>query len=109
MDTPKTSTEEKKLWEEFRDTVRGGVRDLKNIGDELARQGRLRMDIHQTDRRLKSAYEELGRVTYTRFGEARPVSTEDPMIAELNVRIGYYLGEMHRLQDEIQGGPTSQN
>ena len=32
-----------------------GMREFRNMGDELARQGRLRMDIFQTERRLRCA------------------------------------------------------
>ena len=77
MESPKPSTEEKQeknMWEDIRDTVRGGMKDLRNVGDELARQGRLRMDIFQTERRLKSAYEELGKTANARFSQGSPAT-----------------------------------
>jgi len=102
MEPSKTLTEDKNLWEDIRDTVRGGFHDLRNVGDELARQGRLRMDIFQAERRLKTAFEDLGRAVHARMAEAHALSTEDPTLAELNVRIGYYTGELKRLHDELQ-------
>jgi hypothetical protein len=78
------------------------MHDLRNVGDELARQGRVRMDIFQTERRLKNAYEELGKAVNARFADNPAVSVSDPALAELNVRINYYAGELKRLHDELQ-------
>jgi len=112
MESPKHSTEanqEKNVWEDIRDTVKGGMKDLRNVGDELARQGRLRMDIFQTERRLKGAYEELGKTVHARFSQGSPAAISDPMIAEVNTRISYYLGELKRLQDEMHGTSSGMN
>jgi hypothetical protein len=102
MEPSETATQEKNLWEDFRETVRGGLHDLRNVGDELARQGRLRMDICQTERRLKNAYEDLGRAAHDRISESHPVTVEDSAIGELNLRIGYYCAELKRLHEDLQ-------
>lgn len=109
METTKTSKEESHMWEDVRKTVRGGIREIRHVGDELARQGRLRMDICQTERRLKSACEELGRAAHAHLAENRPLSAEDPAISELTVRIGYYQGELKRLHDELQQSTGGSN
>jgi hypothetical protein len=98
MEAPRTSPE-KNLWEDFRETIRGGVRDLRNIGDDLARQGRLRMDIFQTERRLKCAYEALGEAVYLRLSQSLPLAP-DATITELTTRIRYYMVEIDRLKEE---------
>jgi hypothetical protein len=99
METPRTSRD-KNLWDDFRETVRGGLRDLRNAGDDLARQGRLRMDMFQTERRLKSAYEALGEAVFLRISGNLQLSPTDPTIAELTTRIQYYTAELDRLRDE---------
>jgi len=107
MDTQRTSSREKNLWDDLRDTVRGGVRDFRNMGDELARQGRLRMDIFQTERRLRSAFEALGEATYTRLHAKLDVDSADPTLSELAGRIHYYSDELTRLRDEQQRPPEA--
>jgi hypothetical protein len=102
METSKPPLAEKNLWEDFRDTMRGGMRDLRNMGDVLARQGRLRMDIYQEERRLKSACEELGKITHECLLNGRPVSAGDAAISELHSRISYYEAELKRLHEEMQ-------
>jgi hypothetical protein len=109
MEAPKTSTPDKNVWEDFRDTVKGGVRELRNVGDELARQGRLRMDIYQTERRLKSVCEDLGTAVHACIAEDRQVTADDPAIAELNQRVTYYTGELKRLNAELQKAPSNAN
>jgi hypothetical protein len=99
MESPRTS-HEKNLWEDFRETVRGGVRDLRNMGDELARQGRLRMDVFQCERRLKSALEALGEAVYHRLDQNLAVTPADATLAELVTRIRYYSAEIERLKEE---------
>lgn len=107
MEPPRTSTPDKNLWDDLRDTVRGGMREFRNMGDELARQGRLRMDIFQTERRLRCAYEALGEAAYTRLNQQLHVNTEDPMLNELTGRIDYYSAELLRLR-EAQKQPPEQ-
>ena len=98
---PETQPEEKHIWEDVRDTVRGGLRDLRNMGDELARQGRLRMDIYQAERRLKTAHEELGKAVHDRFATSPSIKADDTVIAELRMRITYYEAELKRLHDDL--------
>ncbi|HEY3294116.1 MAG TPA: hypothetical protein VGL38_01620 [bacterium] len=109
MATSNPSPDEKNLWEDFRETIRGGMRDLRTVGDELARQGRLRMDIYQIERRLKTAYEDLGRATHVRFTQEMTLSTQDTTLTELNVRVVYYERELERLHDELQQSTGSMN
>jgi hypothetical protein len=107
METPRTSTSNKNLWDDLRDTVRGGMRDFRNMGDELSRQGRLRMDIFQTERRLRCAFEALGEATYSRLNQKLELNTEDPTLTELTGRIQYYADELTRLR-EAQKQPPEQ-
>ena len=102
METSNTADEKKNLWEDVRDTIHSGVHGLKNVGDEIARQGRLRMDIFQTERRLKSAREELGGVVYQRFTDKLAVSRDEPSLTELSERIGFYMDELKRLNDDLR-------
>ncbi len=109
MDQTRLSTEDKNRWEDFRETVRGGMRELRNIGDELARQGRLRMDIYQAERRLRTAFEELGKSVHEHFLEEREVTAGDGVISEIRVRITYYEAEIKRLNEEMQHVSEHQN
>jgi hypothetical protein len=106
METPRTSRD-KNLWDDFRETVRGGLNDLRNAGDELARQGRLRMDVYQTERRLKNAYEALGEAVYLRISGNLSLTPSDPTLTELTARIHYYCAELDRLRDEQRKAPDS--
>ena len=102
METPKTPPRDKDLWEDIRETVREGTRELRNLGDELARQGRLRMDIFQTERRLKSAIGALGELSYKMLSENRAVAPEETTVSELTARIKYYSDELARLKHDLQ-------
>lgn len=102
MESPKTPPKDKDLWDDIRETVREGAREIRNLGDELARQGRLRMDIFQTERRLKSAYGALGELAYKSLSENRAIAPEDAAIAELTARIKYYSDELERLKQDLQ-------
>ncbi len=105
METPRTSNTDKNLWDDLRDTVRGGMRDFRNMGDELSRQGRLRMDIFQTERRLRCAFEALGEAAYLRLHQQLDVDTKDPTLNELAGRVDYYSGELFRLREEQKRAP----
>jgi len=109
MEERKPPNEEKSQWQDVRDTVREGVRELRNIGDELARQGRLRMDIYQAERRLKTAHEELGKVVHVRFTASHSVTSEDATISELRVQIVYYEAELKRLHDDLHKASGGMN
>jgi hypothetical protein len=102
MESPKTPPQDKDLWDDIRETVRDGARELRNLGDELARQGRLRMDIFQTERRLRSAYGALGELTYKSLSENRAIAPEDATVSELTARIKYYSDELTRLKQDLQ-------
>jgi hypothetical protein len=103
-----TQHRDKDLWEDIRETVRHGVRELRNAGDEIARQGRLRMDIFQAERRMKNAYESLGELCYQDLSEKRPATMESTAIAELCSRIKYYQDELVRLREEQKKQPENQ-
>jgi uncharacterized protein YhdP len=105
MEPPRDFSSNKNLWDDLRDTVRGGMREFRNMGDELARQGRLRMDIFQTERRLRSAFEALGEATYTRLNQKLDVDTQDPTLTELTGRINYYSDELTRLRNAQKQTP----
>jgi len=100
METQKPPPRGKEFWEDIRDTVRDGVNEIRTVGDDLAKQARLRMDIFQTERRLKTVYGALGEAAYRILSENRPVSHEDTAISELTVRIVYYSDELGRLRKE---------
>jgi hypothetical protein len=106
METPKMPPHENRnMWDDIRQTVREGMREIRDKGDELARQARLRMDIFQTERRLKTAYESLGEASYRQLCENRPATIEDPAIAEHMARIRYYGDELTRLHEEQKRTP----
>lgn len=107
MESPKTPPKDKDLWDDIRETVRDGARELRNLGDELARQGRLRMDVFQCERRLKSAYGSLGELVYKSLSENKPVSPDETAVAELLARIKYYSDELERLKVDLQKSPES--
>ena len=104
-----TGNRDKDLWTDIRETVRHGVRELRNAGDELARQGRLRMDIFQTERRLRNAFESLGKTCYKDLAEKRPATGENNAIAEVCSRIRYYTDELARLKEEQKKAPENAN
>ncbi|MFZ5432624.1 MAG: hypothetical protein ACOZB3_02510 [Calditrichota bacterium] len=100
MATHNPPPEHKDFWEDIRDTVRDGVHEIRTAGDDLARQARLRMDIFQTERRLKSVYGALGEAAFRLLNEKQQVSTDDSAISELSARITYYSDELGRLRSE---------
>ncbi|RPH95923.1 hypothetical protein EHM69_02795 [candidate division KSB1 bacterium] len=107
MEAPKTPPKGKDFWDDIRETVRDGAREIRNLGDDLARQGRLRMDIFQTERRLKSAHGALGELVYKLLSEGKPIDPAETAVAELTARIRYYSDELSRLQQDLQKGPES--
>ena len=96
------TSRDKEFWEEISDTVRSGLQEIRDAGDDIARQARVRMDIFQTERRLKSVYGALGEATFRILNDNRPVSAEDSAISELKARISYYSEELGRLRKEQQ-------
>jgi hypothetical protein len=78
-----------------------GFRDARMIGNELTRQGRLRMDASQTERRLQSAYSALGETVFKDLSELRSVNLNDGRIIELLAHIRYYQDELARLRKEM--------
>jgi len=109
MEPRKDHTQDKDFWEDVRDTVRDGVRELRNVGDELARQARLRMDVFQCERRLKMAQTALGEATYELLSRELPVGQDDSTISELTARIRYYSDELGRLREEQRKAPETVN
>ncbi|MBU0508436.1 hypothetical protein KKH27_06330 [bacterium] len=97
----------KDFWDDIRDTVREGVREIRVAGDDLAKQARLRMDIFQTERRLKTVYGALGEAAFKLLHENRPVTPEDTAISELAARISYYSDELGRLRKQQQDRDTA--
>ncbi|MBK8127503.1 MAG: hypothetical protein IPK53_00805 [bacterium] len=88
----------KNLWDEVRETVLGGLGDLRERGEELARQGRIRMDEAQTERRLRTAQEALGAKCHEFLARGESVSPEHPVIAQLCQRVRYYQDDLTRLR-----------
>jgi hypothetical protein len=95
-----TNPQGKNLWEDVRETVIAGLKDWKDKGDELARQGRIRMDEYQTERRLKSAQEALGEKCYEFLSRGENIPSDNPVINQLMQRVRYYQDELERLQQE---------
>jgi hypothetical protein len=100
MEQSKSTFHDKSVWEDLRDTVRGGLKDFQAMGDEIARQGRLRMDVVQTERRLRCAHEALGEAVFIRLTQRQSLVSDDPAISELTGRIRYYMDELNRLKTE---------
>ncbi len=95
------------MWQDLKSTVQTGLRELREAGDELSRQGRLRMDIFQTERRLSAAYGSLGEATHRILSDGNDVSLSNPRIDELMQRIGYYKAELERLRRELRSSTSS--
>lgn len=82
------------------DDLKQTFREIRDIGDDLARQGRLRMDVFQTERRLKAAYTALGEASFDLLSQAQPVPVDDAAIRDMVTRIRYYHDELSRLRKE---------
>lgn len=78
------------------------VRDARSVGSDLTRQGRLRMDAFQTERRLKSAYSSLGEAVFNDLSALRSVNLNDGRVIELIAHIRYYHDELARLRAEMK-------
>ena len=76
-------------------------REARAIGEELTSQGRLRMDAFQTERRLKSAYSNLGEMVYKDLRDLRNVDLNNGRVIELLAHIRYYQDELARLHSEV--------
>ncbi len=84
-----------------RGPARVGQKEARAIGEDLTRQGRLRMDYFQVERRLKSAYASLGEIVCHDLNELRAVNVHDGRIIELMAHIRYYQDELTRLRAEL--------
>jgi hypothetical protein len=100
LESPKSPPSDRDFWSDLRETVRHGIRELRDVGDDLAQQGRVRMDMFQTERRLKEAYRDLGEAAYQLLGEQQSLAADDPQVNELTARIRYYSEELERLRSE---------
>ena len=88
----------------LRNTSRGIVDDVRTFGGELIRQRRLRMDVFQTERRLKSAYSNLGEAVFKDLSELKNVDLNDGRVIEIIAHIRYYHDELARLKSEMRAG-----
>lgn len=102
MDSSKTGSQGKEFWDNVRETVTGGLREMRARGEVLARQGRLHMDIFQEERRLKEVYTALGETVCDLIKTNQEVSDKNPRIKELNERALYYQNEIERLKSELK-------
>ena len=103
METVCTTTREgSTLLAGLRNPARAGQREACAIGEDLTRQGRLRMDCYQVERRLKSAYASLGEIVCQDLCELRTVNMNDGRIIELMAHIRYYQDELSRLQADMR-------
>ena len=85
-----------------RNAAFAGIGDIRSVGNELTRHTRLRMDAYQTERRLKSAYSNLGEAVFKDLSELREVNIHDGRIIEIIAHIRYYHDELARLQSEMK-------
>jgi hypothetical protein len=85
----------------LRNPARAGQREAREIGEDLTRPGRLRMDALQTERRLKNAYAALGEIVYEDLSMLRKVDQNDARVIEQLAHIRYYEDELSRLRAEI--------
>jgi polyhydroxyalkanoate synthesis regulator phasin len=83
------------------------MRDLRDRGDGLARQGRLRMDMVQAQRRLRRAHEALGKAIHLCLQSEPTVDATDPKMVELRERVDYYQDEVQRLQNDLKQDPVN--
>lgn len=88
----------KNLWDDVRETVLGGLQEWRDRGEELARQGRIRMDEAQTERRLHTAQEALGAKCHEFLSRGEAVNPDHPVIAQLCQRVRYYQDDLARLK-----------
>ena len=98
-----TNTEQpqgKNLWDDVRETVIAGLKDWRDKGEDMARQGRIRMDEVQTERRLRAAHEALGAKICEMFAHNEPVTPEHPVVSQLLARVRYYQDDLSRLRTE---------
>jgi len=95
------SAPRKEFWDGVRDSLVTGLKDLRDRGDDVARSGRLRMDLVQTQRRLRHAYETLGEAAYKCMKSEKSDAVEDPCLAEHCERVDYYRDEMARIRKEL--------
>jgi hypothetical protein len=105
MNTQKTQTPNNDFWENVRESLVSGIRDLRDRGDDLARLGRLRMDLIQAQRRLRNAYEVLGEAAHSNLKQALSVESTDPRFTALCERVNYYTDEVARLQKDLKMEP----
>lgn len=98
MDTRKRPPRESALLDDLKQTFR----EIRDVGDDLARQGRLRMDIFQTERRLKSACAALGQASFDILQQGQSVPVDDAAIHDMVGRVQYYHDELIRLRKEQQ-------
>ena len=89
----------------LRPGVGAEARDAHSVGNDLTRQGRLRMDAYQTERRLKSAYSSLGEAVFEDLSALRRVDLNNGRVIELLAHIRYYHDELARLQAELKARP----
>jgi hypothetical protein len=82
--------------------IKTTLREMRDRADDLARQGRLRMDMFQAERRLKVAEASLGEAVYGYLNEGATVALSDPRIEELHSRVRYYQDEVDRLNEELK-------
>jgi len=105
METMSTSARETTISQQS--AALAGFRDVRSIGNDLTRQGRLRMDASQTERRLKSAYSTLGEAVFKDLSELRNVNINDGRIVEIIAHIRYYHDELARLQTDLKSAKES--
>jgi hypothetical protein len=105
MNTQKSQTQPVDFWENVRESLVSGIRDLRDRGDDLARLGRLRMDLIQAQRRLRNAYEALGEAAHGSLKKELSVEAADPRFIELCERVNYYMDEVARLQKDLKMEP----
>jgi len=103
METVSTTTRgDSNIMAGLRNPARAGQREARAIGEDLTRQGRLRMDCFQVERRLKSAYASLGEIVCQDLGELRTVNMNDGRVIELMAHIRYYQDELSRLRADMR-------
>ena len=84
------------FWQTVKDTVRGGVKEVQEKGEALARQGRLRLDIFGVQRRLDRQLESLGRIYANRVQQGQSVSPDD-------LEMSTALAEIQKTEMELAG------
>ncbi len=105
MNTNKTETPPTDFWDSVRGSLVNGIKDLRDRGDDLARQGRLRMDLVQAQRRLRRAFETIGEACFDTLKSKQTIEPKDSRFIELCERIHYYTDEINRLQEELKKQP----